>query len=132
MEYLELITIITSFLVTYLLTPALIRYLKRINLIVKDQNKEGKPLIPISGGLAVLAGTFAGLLIFIFFRTFIYPISSGLILNDTNLKFLFAGMISLLIITLVGFLDDIIIRKDFMYSWSILHIGNVKENIDLT
>jgi len=112
MNYLIIIIILISFLVTYLITPILIKYLKRIDITVKDQNKEGKPLIPISGGLAVLAGTFAGLLIFIFFRTFIYPISSGLILNDTNLKFLFAGMISLLIITLVGFLDDIIIRKD--------------------
>jgi len=112
MEYLELITIAVSFLVTYLLTPALIRYLKRINLIVKDQNKEGKPLVPISGGLAVLAGTFAGLLVFIFFRTFITQETFGLILNDTQLKFLFAGMITLLIITLIGFLDDAIIKKD--------------------
>ena len=100
---------IISFIATLLVCDWLIRYLKRIKLEVKDQNKQNKPLIPISGGLAVLVGMFSGLLIFIFTRTF-FKGKYDLILNNNNLVILFAAMISLFIITLVGFLDDLVIR----------------------
>ena len=102
---------IISFIATLLVCDWLIRYLKRIKLEVKDQNKQNKPLIPISGGLAVLVGMFSGLLIFIFTRTF-FKGKYDLILNNNNLVILFAAMISLFIITLVGFLDDLVIRDD--------------------
>lgn len=102
---------IISFLVVYTVTPWLIRYLWRIGLIVKDQNKKDKHLVPLSGGLAVLVGIFAGLFSFIFFRTFFTNVYTGLVINDRNLMLLFAAMISLFIITLVGFLDDLIINK---------------------
>ncbi len=100
-----------SFLVVYMVTPLLIRYLVRIGLVVKDQNKKDKHLVPISGGLAVLVGVFSGLFTFIFIRTFFGVNEVGLIINDRNLMLLFAAMTSLLIITIVGFLDDLIINK---------------------
>ena len=102
---------LVSFLVTYLATPWWIKYLRKINLEVKDQNKENTPLVPISGGLAVFSGIMAGLLLFIFIRTFISKVELGLILDAENLLFLFAAMISIFIITLVGFLDDLVIDK---------------------
>lgn len=111
MNYLVLIYGIVSFIVTYFTTPWLIKYLKRIELLVKDQNKKDKPLVPISGGLAVLVGVFGGLLLFIFYRTFFFESRSGLIINDKNLMLIFASMISLLIITLIGFLDDLVIKR---------------------
>ena len=93
-----------SFLVVLYLTPWTIRYLKRIGLVVKDQNKKDKPLIPFSGGLTVLAGVFVGLNIYIFIRTFVY--------NDTSfLMYIFAGLSSLIMITLVGFIDDLLVQK---------------------
>lgn len=105
-----IISAIICFLVVFWLTSWLIRYLRKIDLVVQDQNKEGKPLVPISGGLAVVAGFFAGLLTFIFIRTF-FPVIDGLILNDLNLNYIFAGMLSILIITIVGFVDDLVIKK---------------------
>ena len=102
---------IISFIVVLFLTPWVIRYLRRIGLTVKDLNKENTPLVPISGGLAVLAGIFAGLLLFIFIRTFLVKEGVGLALNEKNLMLLFASMVSLLIITLIGFLDDLVIEK---------------------
>ncbi len=110
MNYFILIYGLISFFIVLLLTSWLIKYLRKIGLIVKDQNKKDKPLIPISGGLTVLAGIFAGLFSFIFVRTF-FGDGSNFIINDHNLMLLFAGMTSLLIITLVGFLDDILINK---------------------
>jgi len=99
-----------SFLVVWFMTPWLIRYLNRIGLVVKDMNKEGTLLVPVSGGLAVMAGVFSGLITFIFFRTF-FPQSAGLILNNSALLDFFAGITAVLIISFVGFIDDLIIDR---------------------
>jgi len=95
---------VISFLTTYFAVPWLIRYLKRIKLLVKDQNKEDKPLVPISGGLAVMAGIFLSLSLYIFIRTFFYNDSSTLL-------YFFAAITTILLITFVGFIDDSIIKR---------------------
>jgi len=99
-----LLSALFSFLVVLFLTPWLIRYLRRIDLCVKDQNKENTPLIPISGGLAVFVGIFTGMMVYIFVQTFYYN-------KDGSLLPIFAALVSLLLITLVGFMDDVIIEK---------------------
>ena len=101
---------IISFLIVWFMTPWLIKYLNRIGLIVKDMNKEGTPLVPVSGGLAVMAGVFAGLISFVFFRTF-FPSTTGLVLDNGSLIHFFAGITSVLIIGFIGFIDDLIINK---------------------
>lgn len=116
MNYFIFVYGLISFLVVIFVTPWLIKYLRRIKLVVKDQNKKDKPLVPISGGLAVLVGIFSGLLLFTFFRTFFSKGSGGLVINDKTLMVLFASMISLFIITLIGFLDDLVIEKSKNYS----------------
>ena len=95
---------ILSFIVTLIATPILIRYLNRIGLQVKDQNKENKPLVPISGGLAVISGILVGLMFYIFVLTFTY--------NDkTQFSLIFASLTTILLITFIGFMDDLIINK---------------------
>lgn len=101
---------IISFLVVWSMTPWLIRYLNRIGLVVKDMNKEGTPLVPVSGGLAVVAGVFSGWITFVFFRTF-FPRSAGLVLDNSTLLHFFAGITAILIISFVGFIDDLIINR---------------------
>ena len=79
--------------------------------------KEGKPLVPISGGLAVLFGIMAGLMVFLFFRTFISGSTKiGLVLNNYNLVILLSSIVAILTITLIGFLDDLVIDKSKDYS----------------
>jgi len=68
MKFILPVSILVSFLIAVYMTPWSIRYLRRIGLIVKDQNKYGKPLIPISGGMAVLAGFFIGMMVYLFFE----------------------------------------------------------------
>jgi UDP-N-acetylglucosamine--dolichyl-phosphate N-acetylglucosaminephosphotransferase len=99
-----------SFLVVWFTTPWLVRYLNRIGLVVKDMNKEGTPLVPVSGGLAVMAGIFSGLIIFIFFRTF-FPQTTGLVIDSNSLLHFFAGITTILIISFVGFIDDLVINR---------------------
>jgi UDP-N-acetylglucosamine--dolichyl-phosphate N-acetylglucosaminephosphotransferase len=105
----ETITVLGAFLIpfmiVYVLTPWIIRYLNRIGVVVKDQNKENKPLIPISGGLAVLAGICAGLMFYIFMKTFVYD-------DHTKALRIFAATTSIIIITIVGFIDDLLIKND--------------------
>ncbi len=95
---------IVSFVFTLFVLPWLIRYLKGINLFVKDQNKENTPLVPISGGLAVAAGISASILFVIFIETFYFKTA------DKNLVYLLAGLTTILIITFIGFVDDLIIK----------------------
>ncbi len=100
-----------AFLATYLATPWLIRYLVKIDLVVKDMNKEDAPLVPISGGLAVLVGFVTGVMAFVFFRTFFPDKTASIISEPTTLMYLFAALTSIFIITLVGFLDDLVVEK---------------------
>ncbi|MEK6856936.1 MAG: hypothetical protein AABX49_02890 [Nanoarchaeota archaeon] len=111
MNLVLIICMIISFSVVYYLTPWSIRYLRRIDLVVKDQHKEGKPLVPISGGMTVLAGLFIGFMSFIFFNTF-FPNGGDLYLNNQVLMFLLSGLIAIMMISFVGFIDDLFIRGD--------------------
>ena len=111
MSYIILITVIASFITALYATNWLIRYLRRIDLVVPDAHKEEKPLIPLSGGLSVMAGLFTGLMLFIFFETFFPSEADMLGQNGNSLLLLFASATSLLIITLVGFVDDLIIER---------------------
>ncbi|MEK6834708.1 MAG: glycosyltransferase 4 family protein [Nanoarchaeota archaeon] len=104
MTYIPFLAAILAFFVTYIATNWLIRYLKRINLVVKDMNKKNTPLIPISGGLAVMSGIFIGLMFYIFFQTFYFKYTETLL-------YIFAGLTSIIMITFIGFLDDLIIKK---------------------
>ncbi len=105
------ISAIFAFSVTLLFLPWWIKYLWRINLVVKDKNKQGEPLVPISGGVIVLCGTLAGLMLFVFFRTFFSHSGTGLILDGASFAQLFATIVTIFIITLIGFIDDLFIYK---------------------
>src|SRR3989344_5068522 len=104
MTILPLISAIVSFLIVLYLTPWLIRYLRRIGLTVKDQNKKNKPLVPISGGIAVMAGLFMGVMAYIFFQTFYFH-------YKLPTTYMLAGLTTIIMITLVGFVDDLLIKS---------------------
>ncbi len=105
MTYVPFLSAIIAFFITYVATNWLIRYLRRIRLIVKDMNKKNTPLVPISGGLAVMSGIFVGVMIYIFIQTFSYDYTQ-------TLPYILAGLISIIMITFVGFLDDLIIKRN--------------------
>ncbi len=108
-SFASLTAAVVSFLVVWLATPKFIAYFNKIQLVVKDMHKEGKPLIPISGGVSVVIGVTLGLLTYISIRTFffedVYPIVD-----------IFAVLTSILLVSLVGFMDDLVIKKSKDYS----------------
>ena len=104
MQYLLIVLIAISFFTTLLITPWVIKYMRNIGLNVKDMNKKGRPLVPISGGFAVLVGLCAGIMASIFLQTFVFH-------STYDLIFLLAATSSILIITFVGFIDDLLIKR---------------------
>jgi UDP-N-acetylglucosamine--dolichyl-phosphate N-acetylglucosaminephosphotransferase len=100
-----MLSIFISFFIVYLFMPWFIKYLTRIGLVVKDQHKEGKPLIPLAGGIVVFLGIFFAIMFAIFVQTFYYH-------TTTNLISLLAFISSLFAITFIGFIDDLLVRKD--------------------
>ena len=89
-----------SFVTSVILTWSLTQYFQRNNIVALDLHKKGKPKRPNSGGLAVSLSIMYGLLIFISTQTFVY--------NKTEqMVYLFASILSIILITIIGFLDDL-------------------------
>ena len=109
MNYYILLGGIVGFLTTFFAIKWFIRYARLIGLEVKDQNKENKPLVPLSGGICVMAGLLISLTLFIFLNTFL---GDGTFIKEGDLTFLFAALVSIIIITFIGFTDDLLIRRD--------------------
>jgi UDP-N-acetylglucosamine--dolichyl-phosphate N-acetylglucosaminephosphotransferase len=88
----------TAFLGTRLLIPRL----RRAGLVGPDVNKPARPLVPEVGGLALVAGFGAGMLLAIALETF-WPH-----LLSLDLTALFAVLCTVLLTTLIGVVDDLI------------------------
>ena len=100
--------VITSIIITALtvlfITPKLIGKFKLIGLIGIDQAKKGKPIVAESGGTAVAAGFFAGIMTYLAITTFILP-------TNINITIILAALVTVQTIALIGFFDDIITKK---------------------
>jgi len=99
-----------SFLVTYFLTPQWIKAAKKINLVGKDMNKYSKPEVAEMGGIAVIAGFVAGILIYIAITTFYFNLGMHLI-------YILASLSTVMIISMVGIIDDILGWKIGLKQW---------------
>ncbi|MBU5689139.1 MAG: hypothetical protein KQA41_02850 [Candidatus Aenigmarchaeota archaeon] len=99
-----MIEIIGSFLISFIvclfLTKIFIELFYRNNIIALDLHKKDKPKVANSGGIPVMFSAFFGLMFFIAYQVFI---------NETtqNLVYLFAAVLTILLIGLVGFFDDL-------------------------
>ncbi len=102
MEPLLLICLLLGFFATLFFTPIWIRKAKQIGLIWKDMNKPEQPQnVAGSGGLIVVLGFIFGVLSYIAIKTFILKI------NITTIE-IFALLTTILIVGLIGFVDDIL------------------------
>ncbi|MDE1874263.1 MAG: hypothetical protein KGI04_04065 [Candidatus Micrarchaeota archaeon] len=107
MAYTTFLTLIVpallAFLVTIVSTRFVIGYLASSGIVINDKNKEKPIPLPTSGGIAVVFGIIVGVLVYTFGGTFVFiPVIST--------SALFAVALSILLIALVGFLDDVHIK----------------------
>lgn len=100
MAYSILISAFASLVVTYIATSYAIKYFKFVKLVTTDVHKKGKPLVPYSAGIPLMAGLVAGLLVYIFINVFV--LKSEIVLGN-----IFAAITSIFIIAFVGLLDDL-------------------------
>jgi len=104
----EVLIFITSFLLSILAVSIFMntvrKFLSYAGILGVDQQKSNKPRIPTSAGMVVIIGILTGIFFYIGMSTFILN-------TPVNFSYIFAGSFSILIITLVGFLDDIAMSK---------------------
>ncbi len=89
-----------ALLVSFILTRSLIPRLKKAQMIGKDENKKGSPETPEMGGIAIVAGLSAGLLLAIFFQSFLSL--------QFNLIFVLAALLTIIFASFIGLTDDLL------------------------
>ncbi|MBD3155407.1 MAG: hypothetical protein GF368_02005 [Candidatus Aenigmarchaeota archaeon] len=94
------ISFVISLVSSLVLTKSLISFFKRNKIVALDLQKKGKPLVANSGGVPVFFGMFFGLMFFIAIQVFIFNVTNQLV-------YLFAAILTIFLITLVGFFDDL-------------------------
>ncbi|MBN2478526.1 UDP-N-acetylglucosamine--dolichyl-phosphate N-acetylglucosaminephosphotransferase [Candidatus Micrarchaeota archaeon] len=92
--------IMFSFAVTYLSGYFLIPRLKRFGIVGKDVNKPGRPEVAEMGGIAIVAGLTAGVLLAVFLNTFDN--------FDFNVVFILASLLTVLGVAFIGVMDDLL------------------------
>src|SRR3989344_3052078 len=95
-----LAAVLVSFIGTYFITPKFILFLEKIGLVGIDQQKPTKPKIAEMGGPAILFGFLGGIFFFLWLRIFLFG-------GFDQLIEILAGILTILIITLVGMFDDL-------------------------
>ena len=101
---LYLIPLITSLVIVLLFIKPTMRFLTRAGIIGIDQQKKDKPKLPTSAGIVVMVGFLAGIFAFIGLNTFLFKL-------ETNLLYILAAAFSVIIITFIGFFDDINVSR---------------------
>ena len=96
--------ILVAFFTVLFITPSIKKFLERSGIAGVDQQKKDKPTMAASAGILVICGVLLGGFFFIGIHTFLIHIS-------LNTSYLLAAYCSILIITFVGFLDDINVSK---------------------
>ena len=94
--------LVISFAITYFIFPGVIANFKRAKIVKKDMHKPGQPEVADMGGLIIVAGFTSGIITIGALETF-FP---GML--SIELVRLFAALSVVLIMTLVGTIDDLI------------------------
>jgi len=88
-----------SFILSIYFTKIWMKIAIRDNITVKDVNKPNQPLIPYSGGIAIIAAFIISIFIYVGITTFYFS-------RTTTLIQILGLTTTILIITFIGFLDD--------------------------
>ncbi|MEM3412261.1 MAG: hypothetical protein QW735_00985 [archaeon] len=89
-----------TFISVFLLYDPLVKILLKKRIIGIDQQKKEKPILPQAGGTLVILSFFIGIFSFITINQILEPIK-------LNLNTFFLGLITILLVSIAGFLDDI-------------------------
>jgi len=114
-----LIPSIVTFVITVMASLFVNSYMKDAGVTAIDHNKGYKKTLATSGGVAIAFGITLGVLTYVFGASFPSPMSP-LYSPASPLEYLFATVLSIILITLVGLLDDINVKKTLVKSTDML------------
>jgi len=106
---------VLSLLTSLFLTRNLIPFFQRNNIIALDLHKKDRPKIANSGGIPVSLSLMIGLMFFIAVQTFVLGITEQMV-------YLFASILTILLITIIGFFDDLN-RNELVTGKRIIRMG---------
>ncbi|MCD6371801.1 MAG: glycosyl transferase family 4 [Candidatus Aenigmarchaeota archaeon] len=104
------IPLLLSFILTFFLTRRWIVVAKRFRLVGRDMNKFKKVLIPEAGGISVSISISICLLFYVFLKTFVFS-------TESHLVEILSLLITFLLASLLGFIDDILGWKRGLRQW---------------
>ncbi len=99
-----------AFFVTVIATKSVISYMMDSGVTATDHNKKSRRTLPSSGGLAVAFGFAIGVFVYVFGGNFPSPLHPFYV-PAASMQYLLATVLSVLLISLVGFIDDINVKK---------------------
>ena len=104
---------VVSFFVTFYSVPVLIRKFSEAGITGKDVHKPNKPDTPEMGGLAVVAGFVAGVLVAIALSTLLQSsfVPNKEFISESNFTEIFAAIGTILIIAIIGMFDDLVAMR---------------------
>ncbi len=94
-----------AFISTIIGIKFVINYFSESGIVATDRNKPNKPTLPTSLGIPVVVGFGIGLMSYIFGASF------NLYIPVTSLEYLFATILAVSIVSFVGFIDDINVKR---------------------
>ena len=104
-----------AFVITIIGTEFIMVYLKGAGIIAEDRNKSKPVILPSSGGVAVAFGLIVGILSYTFGGSFLFvPV--------LDVEKLLSIALSIVLITFVGFLDDVNVKSHRVASTGIKDI----------
>ncbi len=101
---------IVAFLVALAATRFLMGYMYESGVTTPDHNKKGKPTLPSGVGLAAAIGFVIGALVYVFGASF------ALYIPVASLEYLLATLLAVMLISIVGLLDDINVKRSLTES----------------
>jgi len=102
-------SVLTSLLATLFMTQKWIGKARSIGIVGKDMNKPNKPEVAEMGGVGVVFGFVLGVLVYIGINTFYY--------QSQDYLSILAVLCTVLMITIIGILDDILGWKKGITQW---------------
>lgn len=100
-EYILILPILVSFIISLILIPKWIKRAFNAGLVGKDMNKFDDVKVAEAGGVNVIAGFIIGVMVYIAIKTFYFK-------DSTNTLEIFALLSSILIISFIGMIDDLL------------------------
>ncbi len=105
-----IIPALVTFIITLIATRFLMSYMYESGVTTPDHNKKGKITLPSGVGLAAAIGFTVGILVYVFGASF------NLYIPVASLESLLATVLAVVLISVVGLLDDINVKREFVKS----------------